>query len=845
MSRALICTIVTDLSRSTKDELQALEAHLQVLTISNRDLSQSNKSLSDTIAAISRTSLEPMATKADTRSILSANNAHGASGGLHLTSFIAMPAGNSVPTRPQQPEPYVKATDHLQRCMKSVQELAKTISCALNALHGHKKIGSSDVHGSYAKLAANLDQLSRNVQCVHCQREIALSHFEPAKDHFAQAGVCVCVSQSSPLLWALGAASAGSQETVAPDDSTTVDNIEWHAEYALRAERQQGNRSYKDDQRLNSDSGQGQISGLNHETDGQEMDANERVGRRRGALRPDQKQRVLEMRREVGDRLLYNDGPHSSQDLVPTIKAPASKRLSSNNPILEDYQTQLRDLEAQNKRRLLMARQDQDNALASPVAPAEADISGITNSAPIDIFQPLTGLADSCSATIDEHGHPLNHPMQTQMEQQRQELVMFSRRQQQMVAMKSNQLNLQQRQVSQNPLIAAGEEVRYDRRRFAQQDPLERPRATSSTSAYVHTAKPSDDGKISKQSPASSSHSPDITKDWNKDFDFEESDQRPEFLAWHSLSPSGLSFDQTGIQECVARSRDIPENVEVEVVDPSLIQAFEPLQSSGARRPSITAIQSRHSVGHSEIPSPVLPCPPARSPRPLGVNVRPASSSLLAGSGQLFRTFAPSDGTSMKLNFKDLKQQRFTIDAETTDTIASVKAKISAEKGWDPSTMKLIYGGRILQDNDRIEASEVEEEDFIVCMTSKPKAAPNPACAPSTGQPQTQQAGQVSWVTPSPMVSNPMIEQHFGHKRSHSDAFLDSVSDAATLPPPKRRPNSSTPEPSEVSKSSVPAIVCASDSENDKTASSSMSAVQALLSRWVDSSAVAVLLRDP
>lgn len=61
-----------------------------------------------------------------------------------------------------------------------------------------------------------------------------------------------------------------------------------------------------------------------------------------------------------------------------------------------------------------------------------------------------------------------------------------------------------------------------------------------------------------------------------------------------------------------------------------------------------------------------------------------------------------------------------------------MKEKISKEKGWDTSTQKLIYSGKILQDDNTIESYKIEEKGFIVCMTSKPKAAPKPAEPPST-----------------------------------------------------------------------------------------------------------------
>jgi len=86
----------------------------------------------------------------------------------------------------------------------------------------------------------------------------------------------------------------------------------------------------------------------------------------------------------------------------------------------------------------------------------------------------------------------------------------------------------------------------------------------------------------------------------------------------------------------------------------------------------------------------------------------------------------------MKLTFKDLKQQKFTIDAEPSETIGQLKEKITAEKGWEASTQKLIYSGKILQDDNTIESYKIEEKGFIVCMTSKPKAAPSKPAEPST-----------------------------------------------------------------------------------------------------------------
>lgn len=102
----------------------------------------------------------------------------------------------------------------------------------------------------------------------------------------------------------------------------------------------------------------------------------------------------------------------------------------------------------------------------------------------------------------------------------------------------------------------------------------------------------------------------------------------------------------------------------------------------------------------------------------------------------------------MKLTFKDLKQQKFVIDAEPSETVGDVKQKISREKGWEIPQLKLIYSGKILQDDKTIESYNIEEKGFIVCMVSKPKPAPS-AAAPSQA-PSTPSRAAVSTPAPPP-----------------------------------------------------------------------------------------------
>ncbi|KEZ45412.1 hypothetical protein SAPIO_CDS1707 [Scedosporium apiospermum] len=102
----------------------------------------------------------------------------------------------------------------------------------------------------------------------------------------------------------------------------------------------------------------------------------------------------------------------------------------------------------------------------------------------------------------------------------------------------------------------------------------------------------------------------------------------------------------------------------------------------------------------------------------------------------------------MKVTFKDLKQNKFTLDIEPTDLISAVKQKISEEKGWEPKQQKLIYSGKILKDEETVESYKIEEKGFVVCMVNKPKE-PKPAPAASSSA--------VPATPAQPAVSTPAV----------------------------------------------------------------------------------------
>ncbi|OTB07205.1 hypothetical protein M426DRAFT_318233 [Hypoxylon sp. CI-4A] len=103
----------------------------------------------------------------------------------------------------------------------------------------------------------------------------------------------------------------------------------------------------------------------------------------------------------------------------------------------------------------------------------------------------------------------------------------------------------------------------------------------------------------------------------------------------------------------------------------------------------------------------------------------------------------------MKITFKELSNQKFTLDAEPTDLVSTLKQRVAEEKGWDAKALKLIYSGKILKDEETVAAHKIEEKGYVVCMVSKPKPTPASTAAASSSSAAPETPARSAAATPA------------------------------------------------------------------------------------------------
>lgn len=80
----------------------------------------------------------------------------------------------------------------------------------------------------------------------------------------------------------------------------------------------------------------------------------------------------------------------------------------------------------------------------------------------------------------------------------------------------------------------------------------------------------------------------------------------------------------------------------------------------------------------------------------------------------------------MKISIKTLQGKFTEIEVSETDTVAVLKEKIQKELSVDPTNQKLIYYGKIMDDDNKTLADyKIKEKDFIVLMITKVSFLPH------------------------------------------------------------------------------------------------------------------------
>lgn len=80
----------------------------------------------------------------------------------------------------------------------------------------------------------------------------------------------------------------------------------------------------------------------------------------------------------------------------------------------------------------------------------------------------------------------------------------------------------------------------------------------------------------------------------------------------------------------------------------------------------------------------------------------------------------------MQIIFKDFKKQTVSLDVELTDTVLSTKEKLAQEKSCESSQIKLVYSGKVLQDDKDLQSYKLKEGASIIFMINKTKKTPTP-----------------------------------------------------------------------------------------------------------------------
>ncbi|CAI9564777.1 unnamed protein product [Staurois parvus] len=122
----------------------------------------------------------------------------------------------------------------------------------------------------------------------------------------------------------------------------------------------------------------------------------------------------------------------------------------------------------------------------------------------------------------------------------------------------------------------------------------------------------------------------------------------------------------------------------------------------------------------------------------------------------------------MQITMKTLQQQTFKIEIDCEETVKALKEKIELEKGKDQfpvAGQKLIYAGKILNDDTALKEYKIDEKNFVVVMVTKVSpvstatATAAPSSPPQTYTPisRTNAPGSLPYPLPNIPLPSPVV----------------------------------------------------------------------------------------